>query len=59
MGYVHSYGLTKDIEVIPSEAFSKIEEIVEKWSKVIKKIHEFVPQIQIIFTIIYNIISYM
>lgn len=28
-----------------------VEEIVEKWSTVIEKIHEFVPQIQIIFTI--------
>ena len=36
MGYVHSYGLTKDIEVIPAEAFSKIEEIVEKYKDILR-----------------------
>ncbi len=36
MGYVHTYGLTKEIEKIPAEAFSKIEEIVEKYKDILR-----------------------
>ncbi len=36
MGYVHSYGLTKDIKEIPAEAFSKIEEIVKKYKDILR-----------------------
>ena len=36
MGYVHTYGLTKEIEEIPAEALTKIQEVVEKYKDILR-----------------------
>ena len=36
MGYVHTYGLTKSIHEITSEALTKIQEVVEKYKDILR-----------------------
>mgnify|MGYP006391441145 FL=1 len=36
MGYVHTYGLTKEIKEIPAEALTKIQEVVEKYKDILR-----------------------
>ena len=36
MGYVHTYGLTKGINEIPTEALTKIQEVVEKYKDILR-----------------------
>ncbi len=36
MGYVHTYGLTKEIKEIPAEALAKIQEVVEKYKDILR-----------------------
>ena len=36
MGYVHTYGLTKEIKAIPAEALTKIQETVERYKDILR-----------------------
>ena len=36
MGYVHTYRLTEEIEMIPAEALTKIQEVIEKYKDILR-----------------------
>lgn len=36
MGYVHTYRLTEEIEMIPAEALTKIQEVMEKYKDILR-----------------------
>lgn len=40
MGYVHNYGLTKEIKEIPTEAFTKIQEVMEEYKEILRFEHD-------------------